>query len=307
MRKTRMNYSQEYINHGYVELCIPPNSSGDYAMDPNHLHIWPRHTFMMIALPNPDASFTVTLFMPWEKFDAIRTETDLLEFFDAHFPDSVALMGKEFLISEYFKNPKGSLISIKCKPYHYKSSCVILGDAAHAMVPFYGQGMNCGFEDVETFFKLLNAHFQEDAEAIARPSSSSLSVLLNRYSETRHPDASSMCDLAMYNYIEMRSSVVSTSYLLRKKIDNVLNYFFPKQWIPLYTMVSFSNIRYSEVVKREERQKSAVVGAVNTFKWSLYGTLGFVAGAMWLRYAGVKNICWVVEQSGSKIGKFVMG
>lgn len=134
MRQIRMDYAQEYIDHAYVELSMPPTSDGEYAMSANHLHIWPRQTFMMIALPNLDKSFTVTLFMPWSKFDAIKSEADLLGFFEGVFPDSIPLLGRDALIKDYFTNEKGSLISVKCKPYHYENKVVLLGDAIHAMV-----------------------------------------------------------------------------------------------------------------------------------------------------------------------------
>jgi kynurenine 3-monooxygenase len=136
MRRTRMNYQQYYIEHGYMELCIPPTSGGEYAMDPNSLHIWPRHEFMMIALPNTDCSFTVTLFMPFDKFEAIKTEDQLFEFFRAEFPDSLPLIGEEGLSKLFFGNPVGPLMTVKCTPYNYKGKCVIIGDSSHSMTPF---------------------------------------------------------------------------------------------------------------------------------------------------------------------------
>jgi len=141
MRIVKMDYSQKYISHAYCELTILPkvNDKGEeeFAMDPNHLHIWPIHSFMMIALPNRNKSFTCTLFMPLENFDAIKTESDLMEFFKRYFPDSIPLIGEERLKEEYFRNPKGTLMSIKCKPYHYKNRAIIIGDAAYSMVPFF--------------------------------------------------------------------------------------------------------------------------------------------------------------------------
>ncbi|ORY03882.1 FAD/NAD(P)-binding domain-containing protein [Basidiobolus meristosporus CBS 931.73] len=250
MRKVRMNYNQEYIEHEYCELTIPPTVDADgelsFAMDPNHLHIWPKHSFMMIALPNPDKTFTATLFMPSEKFASIKTEEDLLSFFKENFPDSIPLIGEELLKKDYFANPKGSLMCVKCAPYHYKGKGLIIGDAAHSMVPFYGQGMNCGFEDVRVLNNILNehsigSHFTEEA----------MEKALSHYSNYRHPDCVAIIDLAMYNYIEMRSSVVNYGYLLRKKVESFLHGLFPLKVIPLYTMVSFSpHIRYSEAIQR---------------------------------------------------------
>ncbi|CAI2178677.1 6115_t:CDS:2 [Funneliformis geosporum] len=254
MRVVRMDYSQEYISHAYLELTIPPrvNDKGEkeFAMDPNHLHIWPRHSFMMIALPNRNKSFTCTLFMPFENFDAIRTEDDLMEFFRKYYVDSIPLIGEDQLKKEYFRNPRGSLMSIKCKPYHYKDRAVIIGDAAHCMVPFFGQGMNCGFQDVE----ILNGIFDE-YEISSVQSNDKLALALEEFTKIRHPDAITICDLAMYNYIEMRSNVVKPWFLLRKRIEETLYWLFPTgSIVPLYTMVSFSTIRYSEAVQRWKRQ-----------------------------------------------------
>ncbi|KAJ3293844.1 hypothetical protein HDU79_011873 [Rhizoclosmatium sp. JEL0117] len=267
MRVTRMNFMQEYIEHAYVELNMPPGPNGEYQMDPGHLHIWPRQTFMMIALPNIDKSFTVTLFMPWSNFEAIKSPTDLMLFFEQKFPDTIPLIGKELLVKDYFKNPKGSLISIKCKPYHYKSSCVILGDAAHAMVPFYGQGMNCGFEDClvldEIFDRVLG---KRGSAGSAKPSAEKVAKALEEYSELRNPDAEAICDLALNNYVEMRSSVTKLSYKMRKALEGFLHRWFPKTVIPLYTMVSFSRIPYSKAL------------AIHESRTKLYNWLGKVAG-----------------------------
>ncbi|CAG8802864.1 34711_t:CDS:2, partial [Racocetra persica] len=225
-----MDYHQEYITHAYRELTIPPiiDDKGNpmFAMDPNHLHIWPRHTFMMIALPNLDKSFTCTLFMPNEKFDTIKTERELINFFEVYFPDSIPLIGEQRL-KEYFRNPKGSLMSIKCKPYHYRNRAIIIGDAAHCMVPFYGQGMNCGFQDVElldSIFERFNiTAFHNDDYYDDK-----LEMAFEEYTKLRHEDAVAICDLAMYNYIEMRSNVVNPWYLVRRKVE----------------------VRYSEAMKR---------------------------------------------------------
>ena len=167
MRKVRMDYAQEYIGHGYKELTIRPTPEGEYRMSHHNLHIWPRKTFMMIALPNKDKSFTCTLFMPFEKFDEIKTSDQVLAFFEREFPDAIPIIGQENLINDYLKNPVGPLMSVKCKPYHYEDFCVILGDAAHAMVPFYGQGMNCGFQDVMVLDKV--SHFHSLCFTLANP------------------------------------------------------------------------------------------------------------------------------------------
>ncbi|KAL2919420.1 kynurenine 3-monooxygenase, mitochondrial precursor [Polyrhizophydium stewartii] len=281
-RTVRGRFSQAFIDHGYVELTMPPTHSGEYAMDPTHLHIWPRQSFMMIALPNLDRSFTVTLFMPWAKFDAIKNERDLLEFFDKTFPDAVPLLGRTFLVQEYFKNTKGALATVKCSPYNYRDRVVIIGDAAHAMVPFYGQGMNCGFEDALVLDELFTKYFGPPAfdkppapgakldQPIERPTREKLQALLDEYSAKRNPDAEAICDLALNNYIEMRASVTHWSYLIRKNFEAVMHRIFPRLVIPLYTMVSFSRIPYSETLRRWKAQtwwyhtiiKTCVYGSV---------------------------------------------
>merc|ERR1719427_1109641 len=169
----------------------------------------------MIALPNQNKTFTLTLFMPYWKFDEVKTDEDVMNFFEAEFPDSIPLIGKEKLLKDYRTNPVGNLISIKCSPYHYSDKVAILGDAAHAMVPFYGQGMNCGFEDCLVFHEILDKH------------GSDLKSGLIEYSSTRNPDAESIIDLAMYNYLEMREHVNSPFFILRKKVDNFLHWIAP--------------------------------------------------------------------------------
>ncbi|EWC46231.1 hypothetical protein DRE_04609 [Drechslerella stenobrocha 248] len=196
MKYVRLNYSQEYIDSLWCEFQIPPHpETGDFQLDPNHLHIWPRQTFMFIALPNQDRTFTCTLFMPEEMFKNIVGPEALVSFFKKEFPDVVSLAGEDGLIGDYLKNQKLPLISLKkCNPYHYKGKCVILGDASHAMVPFYGQGMNCGFEDV----RVLWEHICNDTN---------LADALDNYTSERYPDCITINDLAMNNYVEMRASL----------------------------------------------------------------------------------------------------
>ena len=264
MRYGRLDYSQEYIPHGYKELTMPPNKAGGYALPPNYLHIWPRQEFMMIALPNKDCSFTVTLFMPFDKFNSIETEEDLLEFFMNHFSDAVTHIGVEFLVKEYFHNPTGSLISVKCRPHCMHNSTLILGDAAHAVVPFYGQGMNAGFEDCLVYHDYLESFDNNLAKAGAQ------------YSETRWKDAHAIADLSMYNYLEMRSHVTSRFFLFRKYIDNALNRMFPRSFVPLYSMVAFSRIPYHEVVERSSRQTRLVSYSLSAVGLCSFGLGGYL-------------------------------
>ncbi|KAG0163741.1 hypothetical protein DFQ28_011306 [Apophysomyces sp. BC1034] len=267
MRKIRMDYHQDYIDTVYCELVMPAikgkTNQPEPALDPTHLHIWPRHTFMLIALPNPDYSFTCTLFMPLTMFQEINTEENLMEFFGEHFNDTIPLFGEKHLKTDFFANPRGSLISIKTSSYNYEDKVVIMGDAAHAMVPFYGQGMNCGFQDVEELHRILDSHV--DRPIKINGIVPGMKTALDCYSETRVKDAHAMCDLATYNYVEMRSHVVSRSYVLRKRIEGFIHLFFPRLLIPLFTMVSFSTLPYSAVVKRWQRQDYWLNVAIGSF------------------------------------------
>ncbi|XP_052006467.1 kynurenine 3-monooxygenase-like [Xyrauchen texanus] len=237
LRQSRFNYSQTYIPHGYMELTMPP-IDGEFAMEPNYLHIWPRNTFMMIALPNLDRTFTCTLFMPFEDFEKIHTGDEVIQFFQKYFPDSIPLIGVDALKRDFFQLPAQAMVSVKCSPYHLFDKCVLMGDAAHAVVPFYGQGMNAGFEDCLVFDEIME-HFNEDFAAV-----------LQEYTSVRVPDDHAIADLAMYNYIEMRAHVNSKYFLFRKYLDNTLHFIMPKTIIPLYTMVTFTRTRYHEAVKR---------------------------------------------------------
>uniref|UniRef100_A0A8C6RD50 Kynurenine 3-monooxygenase n=1 Tax=Nannospalax galili TaxID=1026970 RepID=A0A8C6RD50_NANGA len=228
MKTPRFNYSQQYIPHGYMELTIPPKN-GEYAMEPNYLHIWPRNAFMMIALPNMDKSFTCTLFMSFEEFETLPTSTDVMEFFQKNFPDAIPLMGEQALIRDFFLLPAQPMISVKCSPFHLKSHCVLMGDAAHAIVPFFGQGMNAGFEDCLVFDELMDK-FNND-----------LNMCLPEFSRFRIPDDHAISDLSMYNYIEV-------SKLLKNTADFFLN----------ILQVAFTRIRYHEAVLRWHWQKKVI-------------------------------------------------
>lgn len=242
VKRPGYDFSQTYIEHGYLELCIPPTKDGEFAMPHNYLHIWPRGKFMMIALPNQDCTWTVTLFMPFTNFASIKCDGDLLQFFKTYFPDAIDLIGRERLIKDFFKIKPQSLVMIKCKPYNIGGKAVIIGDAAHAMVPFYGQGMNAGFEDCTVLTELFNKH------------GSDVDRILAEYSETRWEDAHAICDLAMYNYIEMRDLVTKRSYLFRKKLDEFLFWLLPNTWVPLYNSVSFSHMKYSKCIANRKWQ-----------------------------------------------------
>lgn len=244
-KQIRFNYRQEYISHGYKELTIPATASGEFAMDPNALHIWPRGKFMLIALPNPDKSFTCTLFLPFEGtkvcFEKIQDEKDLETVFRAYFDDAYHLMPD--LKTEFFKNPTAALVNIECYPW-VQGQSLLLGDASHAMVPFYGQGMNCGFEDCA----ILNG-------LIEKLGTNAWDLVFEKFQKKRKPDTDAICQLAMENFIEMRDSVSSPKFLLRKKIEAKLHELYPKEWIPLYTMVTFTGMSYAEAYAQGKLQE----------------------------------------------------
>ncbi|XP_041418728.1 kynurenine 3-monooxygenase isoform X2 [Xenopus laevis] len=267
MRKSRFNYSHVYIPHGYKELTIPPRK-GEFAMEPNYLHIWPRNTFMMIALPNLDKSFTCTLFMPFEDFEKLTTGDQVVDFFKTYFPDSIKLIGKKKLTEDFFLLPPQAMISVKCSSFCIDHKCVIMGDAAHAVVPFYGQGMNAGFEDCLVFSEILDQY------------QNNLRICLHEFSRLRVPDAHAISDLAMYNYKEMRAHVNSTWFIFRKRIDNILNAIMPTTFIPLYTMVTFSRIRYHEVILRWKWQNKII--NLGLFIIAATGSIG--AGYLVVKY-----------------------
>ena len=268
-RYSGLDYSQDYTEHAYKELTIPSDND-EYTMKPNYLHIWPRHEFMLIALPNPDCSFTATLFMPKTMFAAIKDKDQLLTFFQQYFPDVIPKIGQERLVEDYFNNAVGKFVSVKCYPHYIEEGALLLGDAAHAMVPFYGQGMNAGFEDCLVFSQLLRQH-EGDLHKAAR-----------QYSRDRYKDAYAICNLALYNYTEMRSHVSSTLFLLRRRLDRWLFWLFPRYFIPLYSMVTFSRIPYHTVVQRAARQDRMVQRGV-----TLVSVLGCVFGCsvmVWLLF-----------------------
>ncbi|XP_032408299.1 kynurenine 3-monooxygenase-like [Xiphophorus hellerii] len=263
LRRSCFNYSQTYIPHGYMELTMPPRN-GEFAMKPNYLHIWPRNTFMMIALPNLDKTFTCTLFMPFEEFEKITTGDEVIEFFQKYFPDAIPLIGAAALRRDYFRLPAQAMVSVKCSPYHIGDKCVLMGDAAHAVVPFYGQGMNAGFEDCIVFDEIMN-QFNED-----------FSVVLPEYSRVRVPDDHAIADLAMYNYVEMRAHVNSKWFIFRKHVDNLLHLLMPKMIIPLYTMVTFTRTRYHVAVERWHWQDKVINRGL------LLGAVGAAVGGSYL-------------------------
>ena len=242
-KQTIFDFSQAYLDHGYKELVIPANEDGSHKLDKNCLHIWPRGEFMMIALANLDGSFTCTLFFPMKgetSFESLKTREQVADFFQLTFPDAVSLMPT--LLDDYFANPTSTLVMVRCNPWNYQDDVVLLGDAAHAIVPFYGQGMNCGFEDCTVFHEMYNE------------ANGNWDGLLGRFSDQRVPDGNAILDLALYNYIEMRDLTGDPNFLLRKKIEAKFSKMYPDKWLPLYSQVTFSHIRYSTALANGKKQ-----------------------------------------------------
>jgi kynurenine 3-monooxygenase len=246
----RFNYSQFYIEHGYKELHIPQGPGGKFQLDKTALHIWPRESYMMIALPNLDGSFTATLFFPFEgerSFHSLKSSKKITEFFRESFPDIAPLM-PDFL-SDFNNNPTASLITVKCHPW-LRNRTLLIGDAAHAVVPFYGQGMNAGFEDC----RILNDLLEKNSDNWGRS--------MQLFQDHRKPDADAIAELAFDNFVEMRDLVADPEFLLRKKIEAKLHSLFPDRWIPLYSMVTFhDDIPYSKA-REIGRKQSAIMNEV---------------------------------------------
>ncbi|MGE0432025.1 MAG: FAD-dependent oxidoreductase [Planctomycetota bacterium] len=250
----RFDYSQTFLATGYKELHIPPGpsdtaGSGDsrWRIKKNALHIWPRGDYMMIALPNLDGSFTVTLFWPFEgphSFDAVQTDEQVRDFFAAHFADSLPHMPD--LVETYQANPTSSLVTVRCGPWVIGDKVALIGDAAHAVVPFYGQGINCGFEDCRVLRACLKEHAGDRAAAFAA------------YYAVRKRNTDALADMCIENFIEMRDHTASPVFRVRKRIEKTLAGFFPEAFRTQYHLVSFTNVPYAEARQRGRRQQQLI-------------------------------------------------
>jgi kynurenine 3-monooxygenase len=255
-------YDENYLAHGYKELTIPPAPDGSWQMEKNALHIWPRKSFMMIALPNPDGSFTCTLFWEFEgprSFATTKTDDDVHRFFEEEFPDALPLMPS--LLEDFRNNPTGSLVTIRCAPWFYRGKVCLVGDAAHAVVPFYGQGMNAAFEDCVVLDECLLKSRRHRERAFAE------------YFHRRKENADALADLAIGNFIEMRDKTASKTFRAKKKLDHALEAALPGIYLPLYTMITFTRMPYATAAKRARVQDALVYASFLAIAAILVGAI----------------------------------
>jgi kynurenine 3-monooxygenase len=252
IKRPRYNFSQAYENYGYKELTIPPSSSGEFQLEKHALHIWARGSFLLIALPNMDRSFTCTLFLLYESTDAaspnfkeLNSPERVRDFFQHEFSDALVLM--PHLADEFFENPTGHLVTVKCAPWNIGGDTLLLGDAAHAIVPFYGQGMNCSFEDCLYF-----------DDAVAKYGAEWETVFSEFYTR-RKADADAIADLAQENFIEMRDKVANPKFLMMKKAELLLEKKFPNEFLSKYAMVTFNRVPYSDALRDGRRQEKILL------------------------------------------------
>ena len=239
LKLSRFNFSQQYLDYGYKELTIPPGAAGNHVFETNALHIWPRGNYMLIALPNIDGTFGCILFLPFEgpdSFAQLTTPAEVLSFFQSRFPDAFSLMPD--LASNFFANPTGSMVTVKCSPWHVEGQALLLGDAAHAIVPFFGQGINCGFEDCTCLLDLIDRHGADWAR------------VFSEFEAARKINTDAIADLAVENFVEMRDRVADPRFLFRKKIELAIESRYPKLFVPKYSMVTFHRVPYSIALQR---------------------------------------------------------
>jgi len=239
LKLNRFNFSQHYLDYGYKELTIPGAPDGTHSLEKNALHIWPRGNYMLIALPNIDGTFACILFLPFEgkdSFAQLKTHSDLLGFFQSRFPDAVPLMPQ--LADNFFSNPTGAMVTVKCSPWYVEGRTLVLGDAAHAIVPFFGQGINCGFEDCTCLLELLDQYGADWAR------------VFQEFELARKVNTDAIADMAVENFVEMRDRVADPRFLFRKRVELALEGKFPRLFVPKYAMVTFHRIPYATAMTR---------------------------------------------------------
>jgi kynurenine 3-monooxygenase len=250
----RFNLSQQYLDYGYKELTIPARKDGGHQLEKNALHIWPRGNLMLIALPNIDGTFGCILFLPFEgkgSFAELDSDAKVRVFFEAQFPDALRLMPG--LIDNYNANPVGTMVTIKCSPWHMDARALLLGDAAHAIVPFFGQGLNCAFEDVTVLLEMLDGANERGRDARATAGETSAlhwEQLFREFEAARKQNTDAIADLALENFVEMRDKVADPRFLFRKKVELALEARYPGHFVPKYAMVTFHRLPYSVALSR---------------------------------------------------------
>jgi len=244
LKRSRFNFSQQYLDYGYKELTLPALAGARHALDTNALHIWPRGNYMLIALPNVDGTFACILFLPFEgpdSFAQLNGRADVMGFFQSRFPDAVPLMPD--LADNFFDNPTGAMVTIKCSPWHVDRRALLLGDAAHAIVPFFGQGINCGFEDCTCLLQFVDRHGDNWEQ------------VFSEFEHARKINTDAIADLAIENFVEMRDRVSDPRFLFRKKVELALESRYPNIFVPKYSMVTFHRIPYSVALERGRVQE----------------------------------------------------
>lgn len=252
-RKFLFSYSQNFLTHGYKELEIPASNDGKHLISKDHLHIWPRGDYMLIALPNLDGSFTVTLFLSYDEgaynFNNLTTAEKVTKFFEQQFPDALALIPD--IASEFFNNPTGALGTVKCSPWHYKNKTLLLGDAAHAIVPFYGQGMNASFEDVTVFDAILDEY------------EGNWEIIFKTFEKQRKKDTDAIADLAIDNYYEMRDHVANPLFKEKRTLEMTFEENFPDEYFSKYSMVTFNEeLPYHKAMIKGRAQDKAILNMI---------------------------------------------
>jgi len=249
----RCDYQQFYIGHGYKELSIPNGANNSFLIEKEALHIWPRKNYMLIALPNIDGSFTLTLFFPFNgepSFASVQNDEEIIQFFESQFGDAKKIMPQ--FLEEYKTNPTASLVTVKTNIWVYQSKSFLIGDAAHAIVPFYGQGMNAGFEDCAVLMDIIEKNEESNWETI-----------LQEYQNARKINGDAVAQLALNNFIEMRDLVADPIFLERKKIEKEIGLRYPKEYLSVYEMVSFSHTPYSVALGTAQAQEKLYNQIIN--------------------------------------------
>ncbi len=243
LKRSRFNFSQQYLDYGYKELTVPAGPENRHLLEPHALHIWPRGNYMLIALPNTDGTFACILFLPFEgrdSFARLSTPGEVIEFFRSTFPDVVPHMPE--LVDNFFANPVGAMVTIKCSPWHFEDKVLLLGDSAHAIVPFFGQGINCGFEDCTVLMELLDRHGPD------------WGLVFREFENARRVNTDAIADLAIENFVEMRDRVGDPRFLFRKKVELALQAKYPESFVPKYSMVTFLRVPYATALQRGQIQ-----------------------------------------------------